>query len=96
MRKKFIVTAFGGLILGITIYAGFKSYERTSSTTENDLLLANIEALAGGESGNEGYIVHHMACVNKDKIPTGKYLAYCYKGGHDPEHEHKCSDCSKL
>lgn len=95
-KNKVLKVLTGGLIAASCAYVGFLSYDKTSSTTESDLLLANIEALSETESSSTGYIVHHMACVDVNKVPTGKYLAYCYSGGSKSKHEHSCIYCSSI
>lgn len=46
MKKKFFVPLMGALVLGVTTYAGYRTYDAYAGVDESDLLLANIETLA--------------------------------------------------
>ncbi len=95
-RKKVIPILIGGFILASSAYIGVRTYNESQPLNESDLLLENIEALATTENQPDGYIVHHTGCVDKNKVPTGKHLAYCYTGGTQPKHEHSCTNCSSI
>lgn len=54
MKKKVIAPLLGAVVLGLSAYAGYRTYDAYQGVDESDLLLANIEALAiGGESGDK-------------------------------------------
>lgn len=47
MKKKFFVPLMGALVLGVTAYVGYCTYDAyVEKALENDLLLENAEALA--------------------------------------------------
>lgn len=51
MRKKLFAPLLGAVVLGISAYAGYRTYDAYADVNESDLLLANAEALADGEGG---------------------------------------------
>ena len=48
MKKK-MVFALSAIVLGV---AGYVGYQRVSASSENDLFLANVEALSTGDGGS--------------------------------------------
>ena len=50
MKKKFFAPLMGAVVLGLSAYAGYRTYDAYNGVSESDLLLANAEALAGDES----------------------------------------------
>ncbi len=50
MNKKL----FGAMAVAIALFAGYNMYESSTEMKLSDLALANIEALANGESENSG------------------------------------------
>ena len=78
MKKKILVPILGALVLGLSAYAGYRTYGAYSEKElESDLLLANVEALATDDevqmqdctrakfSGN---------CVDKKGMWAGRYV----------------------
>lgn len=52
MKKKFFVPLMGALVLGVTAYAGYRTYDAyVEKETESNLLLENAEALAENNEG---------------------------------------------
>ena len=55
MKKKFFVPLMGALVLGVTAYAGYRTYDAyVEKETESNLLLENAEALASPSEGGYG------------------------------------------
>lgn len=46
-KKKFFAPLVGALVLGLSAYAGYRTYDAYDGVSESDLLLANAEALGG-------------------------------------------------
>lgn len=46
MKKKFFAPLMGAAVLGLSAYAGYRTYDAYHGVSESDLLLANAEALA--------------------------------------------------
>ena len=58
MRKKIFAPLLGAVVLGLSAYAGYRTYDAYAVNSEDDLLLANAEALAaGGEAGSESRLI---------------------------------------
>lgn len=53
--KKTLLTLAGVVTLGISAYTAYRAYDINSQKGPEDLLLANVEALADKESGLETY-----------------------------------------
>ena len=54
MRKRFFVPLIGAVVLGLSAYVGYRTYDTYNEVSENNLLLMNVEALASdAESGVE-------------------------------------------
>ncbi len=53
MKKKFFAPLMGAVVLGLSAYAGYRTYDAYNGVSESDLLLENAEALA---------IVEFMGC----------------------------------
>ena len=52
MKKKVFAPLMGAVVLGLSAYAGYRTYDAYAKVSESDLLLANAEALAlNNESG---------------------------------------------
>ena len=64
MKKKVIAPLLGAVVLGLSAYAGYRTYDAYQGVDESDLLLANIEALATGESGSGGTCGTHYAYID--------------------------------
>lgn len=57
-KKKSLVSLIGAVALGLSVYAGYHTYDVNTEINDSDLLLANIEALAvEGESGSEPEVI---------------------------------------
>ena len=54
-KKKFFAPLLGALVLGLSAYAGYRTYSAYNGVSESDLLLANAEALAGPDEGSYEY-----------------------------------------
>ena len=51
-KRKFFAPLMGAVVLGLSAYAGYRTYDAFNGVSESDLLLANAEALASdSESG---------------------------------------------
>lgn len=50
MKKKIFAPLLGAVVLGLSAYAGYRMYDAYAGNSEDDLLLANAEALADDES----------------------------------------------
>ena len=46
MKKKIFMPLLGAVVLGMSAYAGYRTYDAYNGVNESDLLLANAEALA--------------------------------------------------
>ena len=46
MKKKIFMPLLGAVVLGMSAYAGYRTYDAYNGVSESDLLLANAEALA--------------------------------------------------
>ena len=58
MKKKILMPLLGAVVLGMSAYAGYRTYDAYNGASESDLLLADAEALADDEGGcnyNNGY-----------------------------------------
>ena len=51
MKKKIFMPLLGAVVLGMSAYAGYRTYDAYNGASESDLLLANAEALADDEGG---------------------------------------------
>ena len=63
MKKKFFAPLMGALVLGLSAYVGYRTYDAyVEKETESNLLLENIEALA-----NEDETVIMQRCTRAKK-----------------------------
>lgn len=53
MKKRIFAPVLGVVVLGLSAYAGYRTYDAYSGVSESDLLLANAEALAQKEGSGE-------------------------------------------
>jgi hypothetical protein len=91
--KKFIL---GGIaVLAIAAVAVVNVNLGSKSSDLSTISLANVEALATGES-SDGYCTMHIACYDKYGNPTGKYSASSYTGPgcKGAYHSHSCTSCN--
>ena len=51
MKKKILMPLLGAVVLGLSVYAGYRTYDAYNGASESDLLLADAEALADDEGG---------------------------------------------
>ena len=81
MKKKFFVPLMGALVLGVTAYAGYRTYDAyVEKQAESNLLLENIEALAEiDEAGNEG-----------EEDGTKKRMEECFQKGGNWNESTRC------
>ena len=49
MKKKIFAPLLGAVVLGLSVYAGYRTYDAYAGKNVGDLLLANAEALAVDE-----------------------------------------------
>lgn len=57
-KKRFFAPLLGVVVLGLSAYAGYCTYNAYYGVSESDLLLANVEALAtSGEAGAESRLI---------------------------------------
>ncbi|TGY06471.1 NVEALA domain-containing protein [Bacteroides muris (ex Afrizal et al. 2022)] len=83
MRKKIMKAAF---VAAFAAVAGYGIYTNQRTETMSDLMLANVEALAGGESGREDCTSASDICSELVIYPDGDYgedilLGYTKKPG---------------
>lgn len=100
MKKVRVFVAAIVAACGLMGYVGYEKYSRVS---ENDLLLANVEALTQGEFKTT-YSSMHLPCydvimVNGEltTIENGKHSATCWENPNSSSttcHSHSCSYCS--
>ena len=50
-KRKFFAPLMGAVVLGLSAYAGYRTYDAYHGVSESDLLLENAEALANGGEG---------------------------------------------
>lgn len=89
MKKKVIAPLLGAVVLGLSAYAGYRTYDAYQGVDESDLLLANIEALAtGGESGGRPtcgtksvYIDNTIKCPDCGAATGFRGTEYSYQSG---------------
>ena len=62
--KKFVKIAF---VAAFAAIAGYGVYANQKADTMSDLMLANVEALAGGESSGCHYINGYKAFASQDE-----------------------------
>ena len=62
--KKTFMPLLGAVVLGMSAYAGYRTYDAYNGVNESDLLLANAEALAGPDEGPK--------CDNKNGCKSWK------------------------
>ena len=73
MKKKFFVPLMGALVLGVTAYAGYRTYDAyVEKETESNLLLENAEALADGEGHGE-----RIKCYSSIHYELGSFVVLC-------------------
>lgn len=48
MKKKIFAPLLGAVMLGLSAYVGYCTYDAYNGASESDLLLANAEALGSG------------------------------------------------
>ena len=55
MKKKILMPLLGAVVLGMSAYAGYRTYDAYNGASESDLLLADAEALATSGEGSYEY-----------------------------------------
>ena len=87
--KKTFMPLLGAVVLGMSAYAGYRTYDAYNGVSESDLLLANAEALAGPDEGPK--------CDNKNGCKSWKLnpvfdsrkgfydCGYVYREAYSPE-----------
>ncbi len=53
-KRKFFAPLMGAVVLGLSAYTGYRTYDAYNGVSESDLLLANAEALADPSEGGYG------------------------------------------
>lgn len=67
-RKTVLTSLIGAMVLGISVYAGYSTYDSYQQTQlENNLILENIEALAQTESDPQYTWSKPIACDEEGK-----------------------------
>ena len=79
MKKKFFAPLMGAVVLGLSAYAGYRTYDAYHGVSESDLLLANAEAVADPREGNSLWFsnLRNVECTLQ-KVNGG--AAFYYKG----------------
>ena len=67
MRKKIFAPLLGAVVLGLSAYAGYRTYDAYAVNSEDDLLLANAEALADGEGESNYNLCYYESVVRKGR-----------------------------
>lgn len=73
MKKKFFAPVLGAVVLGLSAYAGYRTYDAFDGLSESDLLLANAEALADGETGKK----ERVKCYSSTHYELGATVVFC-------------------
>ena len=86
-KKKFFAPLVGAVVLGLSAYAGYRTYDAYNGVSESDLLLANAEALADPDEGSyeypDGYPYTSTCNVQISKRRKCKVeLIICQGGGN--------------
>lgn len=80
MKRKFFAPLMGAVVLGVTAYAGYRTYDAyAEKQVESGLLLENIEAFAQYGEIPTGWETLSGPC----SYPSVKYWVTCKKGGED-------------
>lgn len=95
MKKKFFAPLMGAGVLGLSAYAGYRTYDAYNGVSESDLLLANAEALASDDEGPKvkykcysslvqeigSSVVDCSDCKSKKDMTDAWYAIhdYCYR-----------------
>ncbi|MFQ7268407.1 MAG: hypothetical protein ACLRPS_16460 [Paraprevotella clara] len=72
MKKKFFAPLMGAVVLGLSAYAGYRTYDAYNGVSESDLLLANAEALATDDESPS-----YRICYWKSKVRVGQSYYDC-------------------
>ena len=82
-NKKVWATSLCAILLGITVYSGYHTYNKYQEINESLLTLRDVEAMAGGETGgaNESNIIktipYHvllqniLIAISESQFPIG-------------------------
>ena len=65
MKKKFFAPLIGAVVLGLSAYAGYRTYDAYNGVSESDLLLANAEALASDDESSSYRLCYWESRVKK-------------------------------
>lgn len=94
MKKKIFMPLLGAVVLGLSVYAGYRTYDAYNGVSESDLLLANAEALADDEGTKVKYkcysslvqeigssVIDCSDCRAKKDMTDAWYVIhdYCYR-----------------
>ena len=97
MERKFYKSVLCVAMTAFAITGGVKVYEHLNSPSSCDIILANVEALAQKEGGNNGYHVHHFTYFDPvTHIKTDKCYATSYSGPNGSctlPHNHGAQNC---
>ena len=58
-NKKVWATSLCAILLGITVYSGYHTYNKYQEINESLLTLRDVEAMAGGETGGANGKQYH-------------------------------------
>ena len=68
-NKKVWATSLCAILLGITVYSGYHTYNKYQEINESLLTLRDVEAMAGGETGGANGKQYHKDNPLPDWIP---------------------------
>lgn len=71
-KKKFFAPLLGALVLGLSAYAGYRTYDAYNGVSESDLLLENAEALASDDEGSDCHYSNGYRSWNSSGRPWEK------------------------
>lgn len=78
-EEKIFMPLLGAVVLGMSAYAGYRTYDAYNGVNESDLLLANAEALADPDEGNILWF-SNLRNVECTLIKVNGAGAFYYKG----------------
>ncbi|WP_288607096.1 hypothetical protein [uncultured Paraprevotella sp.] len=76
-KKKFFAPLLGALVLGLSAYAGYRTYDAYNGVSESELLLENAEALADDDEASKKPI----GCYNEYIKGYSRFIYKCYPCG---------------
>jgi hypothetical protein len=80
-NKKVWATSLCAILLGITVYSGYHTYNKYQEINESLLTLRDVEAMAGGETGGANGKQYHkdnplllqniLIAISESQFPIG-------------------------